>query len=143
MILIWHERLDKNFARAIKAYLKINIFNINIEEQLLILKNYTLLPLKLRFFKNFVFFVFSLIKYDRKSSILNSIKSLRKTRVTRALFYEPLSNTNLYKFSFISIYIKLLNNFIYKYVSLEEKLFRSTFEATIIVLYNANFKHWT
>jgi hypothetical protein len=32
-----------------------------MDEQLLILKNYTLLPLKLRFFKNFVFFVFSLI----------------------------------------------------------------------------------
>jgi hypothetical protein len=109
----------------------------------LILKNYKLLPLKLRFFKNFVFFVFSLIKYDRKSAILNSIKSLRKTRATRAFFDEPLSNTNLYKFSFISISIKLLNNFIYKYVSLEEKLFKSIFEATIIVLYNANFKHWS
>ncbi len=59
-----NERLDKNFAKAIKSYLKINIFNHNIEEQLMVLKNYTLLPLKLRFFKNFVFFVFSLVEYN-------------------------------------------------------------------------------
>jgi len=50
-----HERLDKNFGKAIKAYLKINIFNLNIDEKLFILKNYTLLPLKLRVFKNFLF----------------------------------------------------------------------------------------
>ena len=104
-----HERIDKNFAKAIKAYLKINIFNLSIGEQLSVLNSYTLLPLKLRFFKNLVFFVFSLIKHERNSTILNSIKSLRKTRITRAFFDEPISNTNLYKFSFISIFIKLLN----------------------------------
>ena len=36
-----HERLDKNSAKAIKAYLKINNFNLIIDEQLLILKNNT------------------------------------------------------------------------------------------------------
>jgi len=54
-----YERLDKNFAKAIKSYLKINIYNHNIEEQLTVLKNYKLIPLKLRFFKNLVF-LFSL-----------------------------------------------------------------------------------
>jgi hypothetical protein len=47
------------------------------------------------------------IKYDRKSTILNSIKSQRKTRAARAFFDEPLSNTNLYKFSLISISMKI------------------------------------
>ena len=56
-----NERLDKNFAKAIKSYLKINIYNHIIEEQLTVLKNYTLIPLKLRFFKDLVFFVFSLV----------------------------------------------------------------------------------
>ena len=138
-----HERLDKNFVKAIKAYLKINIFNLSIDEQLSVLNSYTLLPLKHRFFKNFVFFVFSLIKHERNSTILNSIKSLRKARITRAFFDDPISNTNLYKFSFISISIKLLNSFIFKHSTLEEKIFRSIFEATILVLYNANYKHWT
>ena len=91
-----NERLDKNFAKAIKSYLKINIYNLTIEQQLMVLKDYTLLPLKLRFFKNFVFFVFMLVKSNRISTLLNSIKALKKSRVTRSYFDEPISKTDLY-----------------------------------------------
>ncbi len=71
------------------------------------LKTFRLLPLKLRFFQNFVFFVFSLVKTKNENVLSTSLESLRKTRETRAFFNQPLFDTNLYKFSFLSIGIKL------------------------------------
>jgi len=46
--------------------------------------------------------------------------------------------TNLYKFSFVSITIKLLNNFIYSNTTLTETVFRNNFKENILFLYNKN-----
>ena len=53
-------RLDRNFCKAVKSYLNVKIIGLNLTEQFEHLKAFRLLPLKLRFFQNFVFFVFSL-----------------------------------------------------------------------------------
>jgi hypothetical protein len=95
------------------------------------------------FFQNFVFFVFSLVKTKNENVLSTSLESLRKTRVTRAFFNQPLFDTNLYKFSFLSIAIKLLNSFIYSNVKKTEIIFRSAFQKVILTLFNANSKHWT
>jgi hypothetical protein len=106
------DRLEKNFATAVKSYLNIKIRSMDLEEQYQHLKSFRLLPLKLRFCQNLVFFIFTLVKIRRPSILLQSIDSLKKTRVTRQPFSLPISNTNLYINSFLSISIRLLNSFI-------------------------------
>ena len=63
------ERLENNYAKALRSYLKIKIKNLNIEEQYKTLKHYKLLPLNIRLFQNFVFFIFSLVQENRSSTL--------------------------------------------------------------------------
>jgi hypothetical protein len=49
------DRLEKNFAKAVKSYLNIKIRSMDLEQQYQHLKSFRLLPLKLRFFQNLVF----------------------------------------------------------------------------------------
>ncbi len=93
------------------------------------------MPLRLRFFQNFVFFIFSLIKCRHKNALNQSIDSLKKNRTTRSHFNQPLFETNLYKFSVMSIAIRLLNSFIYTNVNNTETIFRSAFEKVSLTLY--------
>jgi hypothetical protein len=55
-------RLEKNFCKAIKSYLNVKITSLTLNEHFEHLKTFSLLPFKLRFFQNFVFSVFSLVK---------------------------------------------------------------------------------
>jgi hypothetical protein len=137
------DRLEKNFAKAVKSYLNIKIRSMDLEEQYQHLKSFRLLPLKLRFFQNLVFFIFTLVKIRRPSILLQSIDSLKKTRVTRQPFSLPISNTNLYINSFLSISIRLLNSFIFCNLIKTELTFRSEFKKVILSLYKSNMKHWT
>jgi hypothetical protein len=116
---------------------------MDLEEQYQHLKSFRLLPLKLRFFQNLVFFIFTLFKIRRPSILLQSIDSLKKTRVTRQPFSLPISNTNLYINSFLSISIRLLNSFIFGDLIKTELTFRSEFKNVILSLYKSNMKHWT
>ena len=52
------DRLDKNFAIFLKKYLRIDIIKLNIPDQFDCLRNHKLLPLKVRFFQNFVIFTY-------------------------------------------------------------------------------------
>jgi hypothetical protein len=54
------KRLDKNYVKALKSYLNIKIMYLEIDNQFNILKDFKLLPLKLRIFQNITFFIFSL-----------------------------------------------------------------------------------
>ncbi len=138
------QRLENNFAKALKSYLNIKIQNLQLEEQFNVLKHYNLLPLNIRLFQNLVFFIFSLVQGNRPSTILKTINSFKKIRVTRTHFFEePIYKTVLYKYSCVSIAIRLLNAFIFKSLHLDKKIFRSAFEASSLQLYNAHNKHWT
>ena len=137
------QRLDKNFSKSLKSYLNIKLSNLNISEQYNHLKTFRLMPLRLRFFQNFVFFLFSLIKCRHKNVLTQSIESLKKNRTTRSYFNQPVFETNLYKFSFMSISIRLLNSFIYSNVNNTDIIFRSAFDKVSLTLYHSNTKHWT
>jgi len=137
------QRLDKNFRKSLKSYLNIKLSNLNISEQYSHLKSFRLTPLRLRFFQNFVFFLFSLIKCRHKNVLTQSIESLKKNRTTRSYFNQPVFETDLYKFSFMSISIRLLNSFIYSNVNNTEIIFRSAFDKVSLTLYHSNTKHWT
>ena len=108
----YQERLKKNFAKSLKSYLNIKLFNLSLDELLAVLKSFNILPLQLRFFQNMVFFIFSLIKVNRDSYILNNIKACKKKyKNLRSNFSEPSSKTALFQYSFRMISIRLLNSF--------------------------------
>jgi hypothetical protein len=138
-----NERLDKNYAKSLKSYLNIKISNLDMDEQFNCLKDFNLLPLRLRFFQNLTFFIFSLVNGKKNVTLLRTINSYKKVRITRASFVEPVFKTVLYQFSFVTIAIRLLNAFIFKSVHIEEKKFRSACEAVLLSLYKANNKFWT
>ena len=52
------DRLDKSFAKSIRKYLNIKIDGFDLTQQYNHLKEFKILPLKLRYFQNFVFFTF-------------------------------------------------------------------------------------
>ena len=116
-----NERLDKNYAKSLKSYLNIKISNLDMDEQFNCLKDFNLLPLRLRFFQNLTFFIFSLVNGKKNVTLLKTINSYKKVRITRASFVEPVFKTVLYQFSFVTIAIRLLNAFIFKSVHIEEK----------------------
>ena len=121
-------RLDKCFSKALKRYLHINLNNMELAEQFNYLKQFTLLPLKMRFFQNFVFFTFTLLKENKENVLLNSVLNLKRERSLRfSVFHEPKYLTSLYQFSFISIAIRLLNSFINSNLWLSDTSFRSMF----------------
>ena len=76
----------------------------------LYLKTFHLLPLRLRFFVKFIFFD---LGQKQKRSI--EIYWFKKNRATRSPFHQPIFTADLYKFSFLSLSIRLLNSFIYSY----------------------------
>ena len=119
-------KLDKSFAKSIRKYLNIKIDGFDLTQQYNHLKEFKILPLKLRYFQNFVFFTFNLFKENRDSSLLDSFLRHKKERILRnVLFHEPKFSTSLYKFSFISISIKLLNLFISANLWLSDLSFRA------------------
>jgi len=80
--------LDKNLSKALKSYLNIKLYNLNISEQYDHLKSFRLMPLRLRFFQNLVFFIFSLIKCRHKNALNQSIDSLKKNRSFKLFIFS-------------------------------------------------------
>ena len=74
--------------------------------------------------------------------MLQKINEYKKGRVTRSNFAEPKFKTVLYQYSFLSIPVRLLNSFIFKHLSDNEKTFRSAFQSSILLLFNGNKKFW-
>jgi hypothetical protein len=72
------QRLDKNLSKSLKSYLNIKLSNLTISEQYDHLKSFRLMPFRLRFFQNLVFFLFSLIKSQLNSVLPQFIHSLKK-----------------------------------------------------------------
>ena len=111
------------------------------------LKTFKLLPIRLRYFQNFVFFTFNLFKENHAGTLLDSFRSHKKTRTLRndSIYHVPKFNTSLYEFSFISIAIKLLNSFIASNLWLIDLSFRNMFNGndSILFFYLRSAKFWT
>ncbi len=140
-------RLDKSFAKSLKKYLGINLSEMDIPQQYIYLRDFKLLPLKIRFFQNLIFFIFNLFKEDRKNSLLESFYKLKKDRILKdkKVYQEPKFFTTLYKFSFLSISIKLLNVIIHRNLCLSNQAFRSMFKGNdgLLISYLNCQKFWT
>jgi len=105
------DRLTKCFKKSIDRILKIRLYTLNTEQQFHTLNDLNILPLELRHFFRFSTFLFSTVKNNNTliSKYLNKNLSLTKTRNK---YLQPKHCKSFFKFSFISISIKLLNHFI-------------------------------
>ena len=142
-----YTRLESSFAKSLNKYLRINIAQMDVVNQYEHLKTFKLLPIRLRYFQNFVFFTFNLFKENRAGTLLDSFRSHKKTRTLRndSIYHVPKFNTSLYEFSFISIAIKLLNSFIASNLWLIDLSFRNMFNGndSILFFYLRSAKFWT
>ena len=67
---------------------------------------------------------------------------LKIFQVIRTHFFEEITfKSVLHNYSLISIFIRLLNGFIFKSLNIDKNLFRSAFEASSLKIYNAHKKH--
>ena len=143
------DRLDKSFAKALNVLLNIKLSKsktvstvvkdsenkyikktkiissyLPIAEQLEVLNKIGLLPLKLRFFYRSVYFLYSNFKNNPNSNLILSILSHKKIKGSSRVshFLMPNFNSNLYKFSFLSISIKFVNLFLFNYIFINSNI---------------------
>ena len=64
-------RLDKSFAKSLKKYLGINLSEMDIPQHYIYLRDFKLLPLKIRFFKILFFSYLIYLKKTEKIRFLN------------------------------------------------------------------------
>ena len=132
------ERLDKCFIRSLKKYLKIKLFIqigkkyqiMDVYEQAKILSKFKILPRLLRCFYHFIHFVYRNSDLNENSSLIVCLNSHRKLLQisSRTPFALPNFKTNIYKFSFLTLSIRLLNLFLYRYVSFKYVDFKNHFQ---------------
>jgi hypothetical protein len=82
---------------------------MSLERQLKTLKNFDILPLKFKYFKCLIRFLFMNITKNPTSSLIKSSMSLKKTYGSLRCdsFKTPLFKTNLGSFSFLNISINI------------------------------------
>ena len=132
------ERLDKCFIRSLNKYLKIKLFIqigkkyqiMDVYEQAKILSKFKILPRLLRCFYHFIHFVYRNSDLNENSSLIVCLNSHRKPLQTssRIPFALPNFKTNIYKFSFLTLSIRLLNLFLYRFVSYKYADFKNHFQ---------------
>jgi hypothetical protein len=135
------KRLEKTFSKSLKKLLNINIYGLDLENQLKLLKKYELLPLHLRYFYHFSFFIYSLFKFNCKLNY-ELIKNINLCKIGREGLrnkltlpkYDPTANH--YKFSTTTLAIKLLNTFLYNYLNESKSNLKACIVDNITYYYN-------
>jgi hypothetical protein len=136
-------RLEKCFNNSINKLLGIKLHGKTLTEQIEILKQISIIPLKLRHFERFCIYLFSLFKNNNCKSLL---KMFTKSRVpsTRTPFRTLLVKPFI-KFSFIAISTKILNLFLFKQLQLSKSTnsFKTFLKNNLFKLYNSSERFWT
>ena len=126
-------RLNRCYSRSLKKMIGINISTLNVDQQTSVLKEFSLLPLEINYFKCFIVFIHSLFRYPIKSQLFDFF--VRSQTRTRSTFIIPTFFTNYGKNSFITIASKLLNIFLYKHIELSKKKLLIYLSKNIITLH--------
>ena len=135
-------RIEKFFNNSMNKILGIKLHNKTIKEQLIILKPYNIIPLKLRHFERFCIYLFSLFKNNNCKSLLKMFTKSRSS-ATRTHFCSLLVNSNFVEFSFITISTKLLNSFLFNQLQLSTNPFKTFLKKNLLKLYNSSERFWT
>ena len=133
--------IEKCFNNSINKILGIKLHYKTIKEQLIILKPYNIIPLKLRHFDRFCIYLFSLFKNNNCKKSIKVTKS--RSSATRTHFCSLLVNSNFVEFSFITISTKLLNSFLFNQLQLSTNPFKSFLKNNLLKLYNSSERFWT
>jgi hypothetical protein len=142
------ERVERCFNRSVKSLLKINLFNLQLLEQQNMLAKLRILPIKLRSFYHFLTFLFSLIKNNQSSMLINkifsykkitSLKNLRKTK----RFELPIFNTKTKEFSFCTLSVKFLDFFLFDHLEKTIQNFKSYLYLHVLELYLNSLNFFT
>ena len=126
-------RINRCFNRALYRLTRINIKDTNISSQLEILTPFKLLPLSLRLCYRFNTFLFTLCKRNQQSDIFKYINKQRNAKNNLIL---PKCRTDLLKYSFCTISIKLLKLYLLDNLFLEKHSFIFFLKREILDLYN-------
>ena len=129
-------RLQKktlNKTRSREKLVKLVKSTLDIRSQIDVLDKYHMQPLQLRFFYHFLSFTYSAFNNCAECSLIKSILCLKITnRVARNNFFLlPKFNTEIFRFSFNILSIKLFNLFFYKYLIGKKSIFSNFFKISI------------
>ena len=117
---------------------------LSISEQLEILNKYKLLPLKLRAFYHFIYFLYSNINNNPTSSLMAFILKHKKSNLSSrfGIFRLPFFKTEIAKFSFSTLSIKLINLFLHKHIFLDKNNFLNIFKisSNLVLFFNLFLK---
>ena len=80
-----------------------------MDEQFNCLKDFNLLPLRLRFFQNLTVFIFSLVNGKKNVTLFKTINSYKKVRITRVSFVLIFPLTICQKSYFLLYKISIKN----------------------------------
>ena len=129
-------RLEKSYMKSLNKLLNIKLYStlsttkrtinmeLSISEQLVILEKYKFLPLKLRAFYHYIYLLYSNINNNSTSALAFILKHKKLKCSNRfGIFRLPLFKTEIGKFSFSTLSIKLINLFLHKHIFLDKNNF--------------------
>ena len=133
-------KLEKCFNKSLKHVLGLRASHLNLEEQFQFLKPFKILPLHLRLFRHYCFFIYNLIRNGKAVYLLSRLTKL-EGRDLRNPYLVPGFNLCAGKFSFSRVAPKLLNSFLSCFfkLNLNTNNFLNNFDNDILNLFNTNF----
>ena len=91
---------------------------MDIDKQVKLLNEINIMSLKLRFLRNFIIFLNSNLTNLSTTFLMAYILSFKKNMPSRVYSFKfPFSNTKHSKYSFSTISIKILNLFLFNYIT--------------------------
>jgi hypothetical protein len=106
-------KLEKSFNKALTRLINVKLEGLSLDQQLVTLAKFNLMPLVYRQFYHFSSLLYKLF-ISKRSSLYKNFE-LSDCR-TRSFFKLPTFYTNYKKFSFSVIGVKLLNKFLYQFI---------------------------
>ena len=134
--------IDKAFKKSLLILTNINLFNIDVESQIILLKKYNLVLIHYRLFYHFCTFTINLLKYNKGEALISKFNTNNtQSHNLRNRFCLPNFHSNIKKFSYITIATKLLNAFI------NIKIINSNFsfvylQKNLITLFDKHFHYF-
>ena len=104
-------KLEKCFNKSLKHVLGLRASHLNLEEQFQFLKPFKILPLHLRLFRHYCFFIYNLIRNCKALYLLSRLTKLEGRDLCN---HYLVHGFNLFtgKFSFSRVVPKLINSFL-------------------------------
>ena len=123
--------IEKCYAKSLNKFLGIKIFTLETKDQFHLLSKFNILPIKYRLFVHFCCFLFNTccnhkFNFFFESVVINQRSNARNTYLPNTF------NKDHGQFSFTTIAIKLLNNFIHRHLLISNNDKKNYFKKFII-----------